>query len=275
MLHRRLKPSDKDRNKLDVVRLLPDPYYDVDTTEEKGTTVVVNGLKSGFGGISISTYSPGHCHNSNRYTREESIIPIYKNFEKIGGKNIQRWHCYKCERDLLPKMFDVAEDDPPHHGIVYPVDECDLLDVLEDDSGIKRQGRFPYIREMEWTFCCNLLQINEEKLIKLKANGEPSHFSDFDDSDVQFVLGVADSIRNTTEFDDESIELNDIVEFIFKNCSYTTKLVELLGYLSERYLEVLLQTVLQYQYQTEFSDEAIHCEDIVSIINDAKVKLKT
>lgn len=275
MLHRRLKPSDKDRNKLDVVRMRPDVYNDVETTEENGIVVVANGLVSGFGGISVSTYSPEHSHNSDRYTKEECDMPIYENTKIIGKRRIQRWHCYKCERKLLPEVFGINEDNPPHHAVMYPIDECKLLNVSEDDSGKKRQGQFPHIREMEWTFCCNLLQINEQELLQLKAKGEESQDTDFNDDDVQFVLAVVESIRYTTEFDDESIELNDVLEFIFQNCSYTITFIDLLGKLSKRHLEVLSHSLVQYQYQIEFSDEATHCECIISIINDAKVNLRT
>ena len=129
------------------------------------------------------------------------------------GKNRPIWKCYKCSQVLLLVQFNIHSDYPAHHGLIYPINNIDLLDV-NHAGGIV--GSFDRIREMEWKLWCFLLEI--------KGGGLDIEFEDPDTIKVLHILACVAYV----EFEDESTKYYQVIEYINTICTTTTKICELI-----------------------------------------------
>jgi hypothetical protein len=218
MIHRRVKAL-SNKYELDLVRLPHKGYLyeDVDTIIPGNNDIVVaSGRRQGhehkYGGISIQSYDDNSDHKSEdgRYQREVGEEP---NYGPKPGRNITRWHCYKCPRDDIPSKYGVFDDNPPHHGYIYPVSEINVTDLHRHDITTFPVGRFAEIGSISsWIFCCNVL--DDQNIIV--AEGKPRE-EDFKDKGIVTLFYALQLCSSSTSFCDESNDCHNIKKWIILN----------------------------------------------------------
>jgi len=208
VIHRRVHPNSD--NIIDIFRLTG-KCKDVETVNQEYNIVVRNGnsIKARYGGLSVNRFHP------DQYSIEDCSTPIYENYLKINnGKPIKRWHCYKRNMTLRPFTCYNINYDKDNHGVIYPLNEIEVINRHQHSQTGEELGRFPGINDNNWEFCCNLLQIKPDDYMNLKAGAEPIKFSDFKDDDFNTLIYILDLFSFLNEWCDDDDIYVEVIEFI-------------------------------------------------------------
>lgn len=270
MLHRRI-PGNKTLDAcVGRVRI----SIDVDIIPGEHHTVVATGRQPGSahgpcGGISVATYGESEPHGSSEYHPAPSDLQIRAGRRMSDGLYLGRrrnvWVCYKCPRAHLSEQYDVYDDNPPDHALIFPVDNTTLIDIGFYESHVSEvvTGKFPGILEMPWEFCCYQLEM-KAKCLDVQ----------FKDPDMSALLEILYTCTSYAEFDDDSDKYYSVIKFINGNCDDTTRICDLASLLPDAVLTEIMSSLFDFSSYIEFEDEGNECARIENILRKAKSRLQ-
>ncbi|KAI9089638.1 hypothetical protein DFS34DRAFT_384417 [Phlyctochytrium arcticum] len=204
---------------------IEDPHSDVDTISDLCETVVKYGRRPGgrhrYGGLSVGTYNPPtEAHWPDTYVMEDldtdehgnPIIPARRGRFWKPFKVVTRWHCYLL--NLGPGMDNLTlhHDDPPHHAFLYPTTDLPLTNLQSrDDLDAIPTGDLPGVGNLDWTFCCSLLQMGADDYSRMKAGEDPLPVLPINDLECQDLVGILQDFIMWTDWPDLAVTAGKIV----------------------------------------------------------------
>ena len=221
-LHRRIRPG-----RLTDIPALRTWGQDREMLNDFSEVVVENGRRPGgqyqYGGLSVGLYNPPiQAHWPDIYVMEDlhgqPIIPVGR-MQMWGSKPIARWHCYQLHPVPDVDSLSLHIDDPPHHAFVYPTRNLTLTKIRSGDSDGMPMGDLPGVGDLNWMFCCSLLQMEEDDYAKMRGGADPPPDKPMDDPECEVLVTILRHFILLTDWADFAFIAGTIVTWFERHPS--------------------------------------------------------
>jgi hypothetical protein len=128
-----------------------------------------------------------------------------------GSKAIARWHCYQLHPVPAVDNLSLHIDDPPDHAFVYPTTNMSLTNIRSRDSDGLPMGDLPGVGDLNWTFCCSLLQMKADDYAKMRGGADPPPDKPMDDPECEALINILRHFILLTDWADFALIAGTIV----------------------------------------------------------------
>jgi hypothetical protein len=163
---------------------------------------------------------PYHQEGQDTMVETDRLEDDFDDGILINGKPIRRFFCYLAASSTLNSQYKVHYNKVGEHAHIYSPKECDLIAPVPrpKSSKLKHEvylGCFPYIGDMEWKFCCSLLNCSKAQHDKLKTTKWVDPV--YDDPLVANVYDVTSEQLSSTVFVESCNKSREIMEWMENN----------------------------------------------------------